>query len=118
LPKTQCCYVSATASTSLPTHGCTLPHARCAPSILRASLTSRRPMRRCWFDSILEWRDDAGGRPFERIADALATLNLGRRRDEEHNATGLEIEATRVVEIPVCYGDEYGPDLDAVAEHS
>ena len=65
-----------------------------------------------------EWLDDAGGRPLERIADALAKLNLGRRRDEEHNATGLEIEATRVVQIPVCYGDEYGPDLDAVAEHS
>ena len=34
----------------------------------------------------------------------------------------LEVEATqsvkKVIEIPVCYGGEYGPDLDNIAEHA
>lgn len=29
-----------------------------------------------------------------------------------------ELPETRVVEIPVCYGDEFGPDLAFVAEHA
>lgn len=41
----------------------------------------------------------------------------GIRRDGEREATASEHAAVRVVEIPVCYGGEYGFDLDAVAEH-
>lgn len=44
-------------------------------------------------------------------------LDPGVRRDDEQEATELGNDA-HIVEIPVCYGDEYGPDLDAVAEHA
>ncbi len=39
-------------------------------------------------------------------------LSLWRRLAESE---GIELPATRRVELPVCYGGEYGPDLDAVA---
>lgn len=42
----------------------------------------------------------------------------GIRRDGEREATASEHAAVRVVEIPVCYGGEYGLDLDAVAERA
>ena len=46
------------------------------------------------------------------------TLDPGLRRDDEpKNAVALP-ETARVVEIPVCYGGECGPDIDAVAEHA
>jgi len=46
------------------------------------------------------------------------TLDPGLRRDDEQkNAVALP-ETARVVEIPVCYGGECGPDIAAVAEHA
>lgn len=45
----------------------------------------------------------------EASRSALAGLGLGDRSARESVAT---------VEIPVCYGGEFGPDLDAVAVHS
>ena len=47
------------------------------------------------------------GRPYERVVSFL-----------RESVTGLAVEALdppRVVEIPVCYGGELGPDLDDVA---
>ena len=65
--------------------------------------------------------------PHERLAEMLHTLFRGaetktldpglRRGDEQKNAVALR-EAARTIEIPVCYGREYGLDLDAVAEHA
>ena len=40
-------------------------------------------------------------------------LDPGLRRDDEQKTT-----ASRHVEIPVCYGGDCGPDLDAIAEHA
>lgn len=34
------------------------------------------------------------------------------------NITGTAQETRRIVEIPVCYGGEFGPDIDFVAEHA
>jgi inhibitor of KinA len=51
----------------------------------------------------------AGDLPFERMAAALRAL-LAEVRTEE-------LPAPRTVEIPVCYGGEWGPDLDDVARH-
>lgn len=45
------------------------------------------------------------------IACALAAGILRRLRDDP-------VSPARVVEIPVCYGGEWGPDLDEVAEHN
>lgn len=39
-------------------------------------------------------------------------------RLENGSAEKLENAAARIVEIPVCYGGEYGPDLAFVAEHN
>lgn len=38
--------------------------------------------------------------------------------NEPAQAAGSAADAARVVEIPVCYGGEYGPDLDFVAKHN
>lgn len=48
----------------------------------------------------------------------IKALGPGIRRDDEQKPTASEHGATRVVEIPVCYGGECGPDIDAVAEHA
>lgn len=40
-------------------------------------------------------------------------------RDLDHQRTEPQQPATaKVIELPICYGGEYGPDLNAVAEHS
>ena len=36
----------------------------------------------------------------------------------EADAETAETEAVRVVHVPVCYGGEFGPDLDYVAQHN
>jgi len=46
------------------------------------------------------------------------TLDPGLRRDDEQKNAAALPETARVVEIPVCYGGECGPDIDAVAEHA
>ncbi|HXT18444.1 MAG TPA: 5-oxoprolinase subunit PxpB [Gemmatimonadaceae bacterium] len=48
-----------------------------------------------------------GGSPYARLRDRL--------RRELSDLTNEELPPARVVEIPVCYGDELGPDLDEVA---
>src|SRR3954447_25332122 len=35
-----------------------------------------------------------------------------------HNSTSGSAAPARVIEIPVCYGGEFGPDLDDVANHT
>jgi len=46
----------------------------------------------------------------DRLKKSLATL--------ENTLTTLEIPPPKTIEIPVCYGGEYGPDIDFVAENS
>ena len=48
--------------------------------------------------------------PYETLLDKLNTLEL--KELTSHNAS------QEIVEIPVCYGGEYGPDLDFVAQHN
>ena len=58
------------------------------------------------YDPLVAAREGIG-RPYERVASFL-----------RERLTGLAVEALeppRVVEIPVCYGGELGPDLDDVA---
>ncbi|MGH8216729.1 MAG: 5-oxoprolinase subunit PxpB [Rhodanobacteraceae bacterium] len=65
------------------------------------------------------WIDATGAHPFELVTVALrAILDPGLRRDDEQKNAALAREADRDIEIPVCYGGEYGADLDAVAEHA
>lgn len=47
--------------------------------------------------------------PYKNIISAL-----GEIKSEKTEADGAE----RIVELPVCYGGEYGPDLSFVAEHA
>jgi inhibitor of KinA len=63
------------------------------------------------YDPALVGGTEDDGSPYERLVaaldDALATINEG------------EPSLARVVEIPVCYGGDLGPDLDDVArQHS
>ncbi|MGH8191026.1 MAG: 5-oxoprolinase subunit PxpB [Rhodanobacteraceae bacterium] len=72
------------------------------------------------FDPSL-WIDSKCARPFERITAEIARLDPGLRRDDElgrgsHPETGFA--PARTIEIPVCYGGEYGPDLEVVAAHA
>jgi KipI family sensor histidine kinase inhibitor len=45
-----------------------------------------------------------------RLAETLAAL--------AENLRAAAVPAPKVVEIPVCYGGEFGPDLDVVAQHT
>ena len=66
-----------------------------------------------------QWTDHESDDPFARLAAALtSSVDPGLRRGDGRGTTASESDAARVVEIPVRYGDEYGLDLDAVAEHS
>ncbi|MDK8182330.1 5-oxoprolinase subunit PxpB [Paenibacillus sp. UMB4589-SE434] len=49
-----------------------------------------------------------------RYAEAQAKLE-----EAVWQAKGIQLEQTaRIVEIPVCYGGEYGPDLEDIARHN
>ena len=70
------------------------------------------------------WLDTppSGTLPHEKLAEALRPIatratDPGLRHDDEHKADTRNRLARRM-EIPVCYGGGYGPDLDAVAEHA
>ncbi|MFM0234075.1 5-oxoprolinase subunit PxpB [Paraburkholderia sediminicola] len=52
-------------------------------------------------------RDATRRMPFDTIRDALGALL--------QSVDIVQRAATRIVEIPVCYGDEHGPDLDEAA---
>lgn len=50
---------------------------------------------------------------------AIAPEELQQRiREESAGHTQTVLEAPRIVDIPVCYGGEYGPDLAFVAAHT
>jgi inhibitor of KinA len=48
--------------------------------------------------------------PYETVCEELTTLLEGLSVDQDAEP--------RIVEIPVCYGGEFGPDLEEVAEHN
>ncbi len=52
------------------------------------------------------------------VYDPLITSPAGLRRlvqELEKKLSGIQIPEPRLVEIPVCYGGEFGPDIDFVA---
>lgn len=51
-------------------------------------------------------------------ADVHRPLDPGRRRDDEQNENVPPDATTRIVEIPVCYGREFGLDLANMAAHA
>jgi inhibitor of KinA len=51
--------------------------------------------------------DDAGASPYRRIVESLGSLLA--------DVTDDALPPPRVVDIPVCYGGEFGPDLETVA---
>ena len=54
-----------------------------------------------------------------RIREAIIeTPGPGFCQDDEQKPTTLGHDVPHVVEIPVCYGGECGPDIDSVAEHA
>ena len=76
-----------------------LPQLECVPAY--ASLLLR-------FDP-LSWQKRGDASPHERVQAAVrAALE----------ATDATATAPRTVEIPVCYGGTFGPDLDALAAHA
>lgn len=54
---------------------------------------------------------------YDPLATSLAALKDGLRRLEERLCEA-DIPAPRTVEIPVCYGGDFGPDIQFVADHS
>lgn len=46
----------------------------------------------------------------DRLFEVMETLDIDR--------AAMDDEAVRVVEIPVCYGGEFGPDIDTVGQHA
>jgi inhibitor of KinA len=66
----------------------------------------------------LAWLDDGSGHPLERIAAAIATAIPGTGPGHEQATPASRNDSAHFVEIPVCYGGENGPDLDAVAKHT
>jgi len=59
------------------------------------------------YDPALVDGDEADGSPYERLVNTLESLLA----DVQDN----DLAVPRVVEIPVCYGGDLGPDLDDVA---
>lgn len=55
--------------------------------------------------------DEKQGSPYEVLCSHVKKII-------EQEVVNLEVTQPRVVEIPVCYGGEYGPDLIHVAEHA
>lgn len=62
-----------------------------------------------YYDPILFYDPSSGKTPYERVIGILDQI-LARAQEGD----GRE---PKLVEIPVCYGGEYGPDLEAVAAH-
>ena len=63
------------------------------------------------YDPALVAGEESEGSPYERFVDTLEPLLAGSHTDE--------LPPPRVVEIPVCYGGDLGPDLEDVArQHS
>ena len=65
----------------------------------------------CVSYDIATWAPDAAAAEalaerLRLVVDTGLAADVERRRDDD------------VVEVPVCYGGEFGPDLDAVAEHT
>lgn len=54
-----------------------------------------------------------GARPYDQVCRFITE----RARSLESEAKKKSATAARLVEIPVCYGGEHGPDLEEVAEH-
>jgi len=54
------------------------------------------------------------GAPKEGVTDWLA----GKVQERLKNRSKMKKTEDRIVEIPVCYGGEYGPDLGLVAKHA
>lgn len=63
------------------------------------------------FASVAVFYDSAHGLEFSQF-----TADLEERVARARHATVAT--ATRKIEIPVCYGGEFGPDLEAVAQHA
>ena len=55
---------------------------------------------------------DAGDTPHARLLAAIDPILRGMEIDSTHPPQA------RVVEIPVCYGGEFGPDLNDIAKHA
>lgn len=65
------------------------------------------------------WTDHECADPFARLATVLrSNMDPGLRRGDEQKAGVTNHGSVRHIEVPVCYGDEYGLDLDTVAEHA
>ncbi len=66
-----------------------------------------------------EWIDSANAHPFGRMqASFHAILDPGLRLDDKNKEAAPKNDPRRQVEIPVCYGGVFGPDLTTVAEHT
>lgn len=52
------------------------------------------------------------------LETAARALGPGLRGDDGQKTIAAEKVAARVIEVPVCYGGEGGPDIDAVAKHA
>ena len=58
----------------------------------------------------LQWAQGSGGQPWQHVAAAVRAV---LRTPPENLAT-----TPAIVEIPVCYGGDFGPDLDALARNA
>ena len=65
-----------------------------------------------YYDPVKVLSDDnlQGSYAFERVTNYLKQLSIAIKSDKE--------AAVAPVTIPVCYGNEYGPDIEAVAQHN
>jgi KipI family sensor histidine kinase inhibitor len=61
------------------------------------------------YRSLLFIYDPAVTHP-DRLFEVMETLDIDR--------AAMDDQAVRVVEIPVCYGGEFGPDIDTVGQHA
>lgn len=62
------------------------------------------------YASVAVFFDDA-------VAMDTVRAYIDARLDGGVDAIGDAVEPARVVEIPVCYGGDHGPDIDAIAAH-
>lgn len=63
-----------------------------------------------YYDPIRLYDASNGQMPYDRVVAFLEQALSG--------LSAADVKAPRIVEIPVCYGDEFGPDLEEVARHN
>ena len=64
---------------------------------------------------VTAWTGTSAASPYENVAAEIGRLIDAMPNDSQRTSS---LAGHGILEIPVCYGNEFGPDLDAIAVHT